>query len=114
MKKYILLAGMLLGIISTVDAAPQFVKFDKASAENALLLTGTKDTIRYSPSDWKGVKMAVANLRHDLRSVTGSEYAPVVVATVGKSEMGAISHLHRQGTTGDSRLRQAWYHLWYL
>ena len=87
MKKYILLAGMLLGIISTVDAAPQFVKFDKASAEKALLLTGTKDTIRYSPSDWKGVKMAVANLRHDLRSVTGSEYAPVVVATVGKSEI---------------------------
>ena len=87
MKKYILLAGMLLGIISAVDAAPQFVKFDKASAEKALLLTGTKDTIRYSPSDWKGVKMAVANLRHDLRSVTGSEYAPVVVATVGKSEI---------------------------
>lgn len=78
---------MLLGVISAVDAAPQFVKFDKASAGNALLLTGTKDTIRYSPSDWKGVKMAVANLRHDLRSVTGSEYAPVVVATVGKSEI---------------------------
>ena len=87
MKKYILLVGMLLGVISAVDAAPQFVKFDKASADNALLLTGTKDTIRYSPSDWKGVKMAVANLRHDLRSVTGSEYAPVVVATVGKSEI---------------------------
>lgn len=87
MKKYILLVGMLLGIISTVDAAEQFVKFDKASAENALLLTGTKDTIRYSPSDWKGVKMAVANLRHDLLSVTGSEYAPIVVATVGKSEI---------------------------
>ena len=87
MKKYILLVGMLLGVISAVDAAEQFVKFDKASADNALLLTGTKDTIRYSPSDWKGVKMAVANLRHDLCSVTGSEYAPVVVATVGKSEI---------------------------
>ena len=87
MKKYILLVGMLLGVISAVDAAEQFVKFDMASADNALLLTGTKDTIRYSPSDWKGVKMAVANLRHDLRSVTGSEYAPVVVATVGKSEI---------------------------
>ena len=37
MKKFILLVGMLLGIISTVDAAEQFVKFDKASAENALL-----------------------------------------------------------------------------
>ena len=87
MKKHILLACMLLGVISAVDAAPQFVKFDKASAGKALLLTGTKDTIRYSPSDWKGVRMAVANLRHDLRSVTGSEYAPVVVATVGKSEI---------------------------
>lgn len=86
MKKHILLACMLLGVISAVDAAPQFVKFDKASAGKALLLTGTKDTIRYSPSDWKGVRMAVANLRHDLRSVTGSEYAPVVVATVGKAK----------------------------
>lgn len=31
--------------------------------------------------------MAVANLRHDLHSVTGSECAPVLVATVGKSEL---------------------------
>lgn len=87
MKKYVLLAWMMLGIISAVDAAEQFVKFDKASAGNALLLMGTKDTIRYSPSDWRGVKMAVANLRHDLHSVTGSECAPVLVATVGKSEL---------------------------
>ena len=87
MKKYVLLAWVLLGIISVADAAEQFVKFDKASAENALLLTGTKDTIRYSPSDWEGVKMAVANLRHDFHSVTGSECAPVLVATVGKSEL---------------------------
>ena len=42
MKKYVLLAWMLLGIISAVDAAEQFVKFDKASAENALLLTGSE------------------------------------------------------------------------
>lgn len=54
MKKYVLLAWMMLGIISAVDAAEQFVKFDKASAGNALLLMGTKDTIRYSPSDWRG------------------------------------------------------------
>lgn len=90
MKKYVLLAWVLLGIISVADAAEQFVKFDKASAENALLLTGTKDTIRYSPSDWEGVKMAVANLRHDFHSVTGSECAPVLVATVGKSELAKI------------------------
>ena len=31
-----------------------------------------------------------------------------------EGQMGTISHLHRQGTTGDSRFRQAWHHLWYL
>ena len=31
--------------------------------------------------------MAVENLRNDLRAVTGSDKAPVVVATVGKSEL---------------------------
>ncbi|WP_444367836.1 hypothetical protein [Prevotella sp.] len=37
MKKYILLVGMLLGVISAVDAAEQFVKFDKASADHLLV-----------------------------------------------------------------------------
>ena len=67
MKKYLLLVFVLLGIISTADAAKQFVKFDVTLADKALRLTGTKDSIRYSSSDWKGVKMAVANLRNDLR-----------------------------------------------
>ena len=87
MKKYLLLVFVLLGIISTADAAKQFVKFDVTLADKALRLTGTKDSIRYSSSDWKGVKMAVANLRNDLRQVTGSECAPILVATVGKSEL---------------------------
>lgn len=85
MKK-ILIACMLLILAGSIKAARQFIKFD-TSVSNAFLLTGTKDTIRYSQADWTGVKMAVANLRNDLRQVTGSEYAPVVVATVGKSDL---------------------------
>lgn len=50
-------------------------------------LTGTNDTVTYDINDWKGVLMAVTNLRKDLKEVTGSEYAPITVATVGKSSL---------------------------
>jgi len=50
-------------------------------------LTGTSDTITYDPLDWKGVRMAVENLCHDLKAVTGSANAPVVVGTIGKSKL---------------------------
>lgn len=86
MKKYFLMAGILLSSHLAAQAAEQFVKFS-APQQDALLLTGSNDTIRYSQNDWKGVKMAVENLRNDLRAVTGSDKAPVVVATVGKSEL---------------------------
>ena len=86
MKKFLLMAGILLSSHLAAQAAEQFVKFS-APQQNALLLTGSNDTIRYSQNDWKGVKMAVENLRNDLRAVTGSDKAPVVVATVGKSEL---------------------------
>ncbi|MCR5679812.1 MAG: hypothetical protein K6G08_06340, partial [Prevotella sp.] len=42
-------------------------------------LTRTSDTITYDPLDWKGVGMAVENLRHNLKAVTGSANAPIVV-----------------------------------
>lgn len=86
MKKFLLMAGILLSSHLAAQAAEQFVKFSPPQ-QDALLLTGSNDTIRYSQNDWKGVKMAVENLRNDLRAVTGSDKAPVVVATVGKSEL---------------------------
>lgn len=86
MKKYIWMACALLSIQLSAEAAEQFVKFS-SSAQNVLRLTGTNDTIRYGQNDWVGVKMAVDNLRNDLRAVTGSDKAPVIVATVGKSEL---------------------------
>ena len=86
MKKYILMACALLSAQLSVEAAEQFVKFS-SPAQNTLKLTGSNDTIKYSPNDWAGVKLAVNNLRKDLRAVTGSDKAPIIVATVGKSEL---------------------------
>lgn len=86
MKKFFLMASMLLSSHLIAQAAEQFVKFS-APQQDALLLTGSNDTIRYAHNEWKGVMMAVENLRNDLRAVTGSDKAPIVVATIGKSEM---------------------------
>ena len=86
MRKYILMVCALLSAQLSVEAAEQFVKFS-SPAQNALKLTGSNDTILYSQNDWAGVKLAVSNLRKDLRAVTGSDKAPVIVATVGKSEL---------------------------
>ena len=58
MKKFLLMAGILLSSHLAAQAAEQFVKFS-APQQDALLLTGSNDTIRYSQNDWKGVKMAV-------------------------------------------------------
>lgn len=65
--------------------ATDFVTFKRHSLSD-IELTRTSDTITYDPLDWKGVKMAVENLRHDLKAVTGSANAPIVVGTIGKSK----------------------------
>lgn len=57
--------------------------YDKGAG--LIQLTGSADTIVYDRNEWKGVVMAVNNLRQDLKAVTGSDKAPVTVATVGKS-----------------------------
>lgn len=86
MKKSLFMACMLFASHLSIGAAEQFVQFSKTKVD-ALQLTGGSDTVRYSPSEWKGVKMAVGSLRQDLRAVTGSDRAPIVVATVGKGEL---------------------------
>ncbi len=74
-------------IVACTNAAyaTDFVTFKRHSLSD-IELTRTSDTITYDPLDWKGVKMAVENLRHDLKAVTGSANAPVVVGTIGKSK----------------------------
>lgn len=68
---------------SAVRAAQDFVSFVPGS--DLIQLSGSQDTIVYDKDEWKGVVMAVRNLREDLRAVTGSPCAPITVATVGKS-----------------------------
>lgn len=70
--------------VVVAKATDTFVTFAPTNGAQ-LRLTGQSDTILYDPADWKGVEIAVKNLRQDLRAVTGSECAPIVVGTVGKS-----------------------------
>jgi len=83
-KKLIIL--LLMAACTNIAYATDFITF-KRSSQSDIELTRTSDTITYDPLDWKGVRMAVENLRHDLKAVTGSVNAPVVVGTVGKSKL---------------------------
>ncbi len=67
------------------NAAEQFVSFGQNDSSQ-LCLTASTDTIAYDNSDWKGVHIAVSNLRKDLLAVTGSTNAPIIAGTLGKSK----------------------------
>ena len=84
MKKKALTFLLTFTLTLMASAAEQFVTFTKGS-ESQWLLTQSGDTVWYDTQDWEGVKIAVRNLRADLKNVTGSECAPIVVGTVGKS-----------------------------
>lgn len=83
------------------DAADKFVHFQRTD-NNQLCITGTTDTIRYDNNDWEGVKIAVRNLSNDLKAVTGSECAPVIVGTIGKSDIA------RQYKVQSKQLKGKW------
>lgn len=85
MKRFVLLfVFVCMSLVMT--ATETFVSFVKGSDSDWRLTQG-KDTVVYAADDWEGVKIAVRNLRNDLKAVTGSELAPVIVATVGKSSI---------------------------
>lgn len=77
---------LLVIACANIAYATEFINFKRHSLSD-IELTRTSDTITYDPLDWKGVKMAVENLRHDLKAVTGSANAPIVVGTIGKSKL---------------------------
>ena len=83
MKKKLLVFILSLLSTSALWATEDFVSFKKGVG--MIPLTGTSDTIVYDKAEWKGVIMAINNLRQDLKAVTGSECASITVATVGKS-----------------------------
>ena len=78
-----LITAILMLLTTTLWAADSFVSFKKSTG--MIPLTGSSDTIVYDKAEWKGVIMAINNLRQDLKAVTGSECALITVATVGKS-----------------------------
>lgn len=59
--------SLLMGL--NVHAADRFVSFAKGE-KTAIEITNTNDTIVYDPADWTGVRIAVSNLRHDIKAVT--------------------------------------------
>ena len=86
MKTRTIINILLIAACTNAAYATDFITF-KRSSQSDIELTRTSDTITYDPLDWKGVRMAVENLRHDLKAVTGSANAPVVVGTIGKSKL---------------------------
>lgn len=85
MKRSLLLI-FTISISCLIYATDKFVSFKKIT-NNQLQLTNTTDTITYDSGEWEGVKIAIRNLRSDLKAVTGSSNAPIIVATVGKSNI---------------------------
>lgn len=83
MNKIFQLIVIYLLSATTAQAADSFVSFTKGN--EMFQLTGSSDTIAYDKAEWRGVIIAVNNLRQDLKAVTGSTCAPITVATVGKS-----------------------------
>lgn len=85
MKHPLICLVSLLLTFNSLFAAEKFVTFECQTS--SICLTGTQDTIFYDAQDWKGVHRAITNLRQDLKNVTGKEFAPIVVATVGKTKL---------------------------
>lgn len=73
---------LVCAIVPTVAAEP-FVTF--TSQSDAFCLTDQKGAILYDQKDWKGVHIAIANLKKDLEKVTGRQDFPIVIGTLGKS-----------------------------
>ncbi|MBR1668281.1 MAG: glycosyl hydrolase 115 family protein [Bacteroidaceae bacterium] len=83
MKK--LLFTFVWAICSVVSAmaAEQFVTFQPTAG--GVCLTDMKGSITYDSNDWKGVCIAIDNLKKDLEKVTGRNDFPIAVGTLGKS-----------------------------
>ena len=82
MKKLLAIFLLSLGT-APAWAAEQFVVFGQQP--EAVCLTDQRGDIVCDPADWRGVLLAVENLKTDLRKVTGRADLPITVGTLGKS-----------------------------
>ena len=83
MKKTAYILLLLFGTLRMTAAEP-FVTFQPQS--DALCLTDQRGAIIADPHDWKGVHLAIANLKKDLEKVTGRQDYPLVIGTLGQSD----------------------------
>ena len=85
MKRFIVFSFLIVSFCSlTARAAERFVSFN--TVNDGFLLCPSNGTITYDDNDWEGVKIAIRNLQNDLKAVTGSDKANIVIGTVGKSK----------------------------
>ena len=77
---------MALALVTlAANATASFVTFQ--SEPQTVCLTDLKGEVLCDPQDWKGVHIAVGNLKKDLQKVTGRNDFPIVVGTLGKSAL---------------------------
>ena len=100
MKTIVTILALIFGM-TTALAAEQFVVFN--STTNSVCLTDMKGEIVCDKKDWKGVHIAVDNLKEDLRKVTGRDDFPIIVGTLGRSS--AIDKLARKKVIDASTLK---------
>ena len=85
MKRFIVFSFLIVSFCSlTARAAERFVSFN--TVNDGFLLCPSNGTITYDDNDWEDVKIAIRNLQNDLKAVTGSDKANIVIGTVGKSK----------------------------
>ena len=95
MKKTLAIISLILVSASTIMAADQFVTFSK-STDNVCLTEKTAN-ITYNQKDWKGVLIAIENLKADLNKVTGRSNFPITIGTLDKS--AGIDKLSKKNKT---------------
>jgi len=83
MKKLFAIAAVMCSMVQSLMAADSFVSFGWEA--DAVCLTDQKGEVVYDSKDWKGVLLAIENLKQDLQKVTGRSDYPLVVGTLGKS-----------------------------
>lgn len=84
MKKIVTILAFVFAVAQSAMSAERFVSFN--AGNDAVCLTDKKGAIAVDANDWKGVHIAVENLKKDLQKVTGSADYQIVIGTLGKSE----------------------------
>lgn len=99
--RLIITSLFLIFCMAHATAAEQFVTFQSGhDTENLSAHTGD---ITYDANDWKGVIIAISNLKEDLKKVSGRCNYPISIGTLGKSKV--IDRLAKKRVFDASQLK---------